>query len=283
MPVNVKNYLRSGFRKKAANFPSFVHATFTGQISHLEQNQNMNSGRQIVILAAFIFLTVAVTARGQSFHLLSAASTNSPTQTYNTTNTTLDSATPFIPLIEFDDVPLSDAIYNLSRQAHINYMFDSQVQYGYPDRQGKIPIEPLVTKRWENVTATYVFLLLCTNYGFQDIKDPKTSVVLIRNRNHSVNFVPPDFYGNDTNVIPLIEFQDVPLSRALKNLAKQARLKYILSPRIDPWPPDSEEPQVSFRWENLTASQAFAALCENYDLDVIKYPVSGIIRIEPVD
>jgi hypothetical protein len=52
---------------------------------------------------------------------------------------------------------------------------------------------------------------------------------------------------------------------------------------MDPWPPDSEEPQISFRWENITASQAFAAICENYDLDVIKYPESGIIRVEPAD
>jgi hypothetical protein len=171
----------------------------------------------------------------------------------------------------------------LARQAGINYMFDSQVHYGYPDRQGKIPVEPLVTRQWENTTAIYVFRLLCTNYGFQDIEDPKTSIFLIRNKNHDVNFVTPDFYGNDTNVIPLIEFQDVPLTVALKNLVRQVGVKCIFSPRIDPWPPDSEQPQVSIRWENITASQAFAAICEDYDLNVIKYPISGIIRVEPND
>jgi hypothetical protein len=264
----------------------------------------MKSGWRIVIVAAINFLTVAVT-HGQSFPLLSAAPTNSSAQTYSTTDGSrwigdeqmesysntmaphdiygASDSTNVLPVIEFEDVPLSVAIYNLARQDRINYLFDSQVHYRYPDSQGKIPIEPLVTKRWENVTATYAFMVICTNYGFIVIKDPATSVVFIRNKNHAVNFVTLDFYANDTNVIPLIVFQDVPLSRALKNLAKQARLKCIFSPRMDPWPSDSEEPQINARWENITASQAFAALCENYDLNVIKYPVSGIIRIEPAD
>lgn len=75
----------------------------------------------------------------------------------------------------------------------------------------------------------------------------------------------------------------MPISTALKNLAKQAHLKCIFSPRMDPWPSDSEQPQINARWEKITATQAFFAICENYDLNVIKYPDSGIIRVEPAD
>jgi hypothetical protein len=52
---------------------------------------------------------------------------------------------------------------------------------------------------------------------------------------------------------------------------------------MDPWPSDSEQPQINARWEKITATQAFFAICENYDLNVIKYPDSGIIRVEPAD
>ena len=191
--------------------------------------------------------------------------------------------TDAVPLIEFEGVPIMNGLENLARQAGINYLLDPQIGYNQPDQDGQIRPEPVVSLRWENITAEQAFFTVCEDYDLDLAKGPANDVILIGNKNHEVHFVPPDFYGNDTNVIPLMKFEDVPLSRALKTLAKQTGFKFIFSPRLDPWPPDSKEPQISFRWENLTASQALAALCENYNLNVIKYPVSGVIRIEPAD
>jgi len=37
-----------------------------------------------------------------------------------------------IPLIVMDDVPLTDAIKNLARQAGLNYILDPKVAFGQP-------------------------------------------------------------------------------------------------------------------------------------------------------
>ena len=39
-----------------------------------------------------------------------------------------------IPLIQFQDVPLTTAIENLARQAGINYLLDPKIGYGQPDQ-----------------------------------------------------------------------------------------------------------------------------------------------------
>jgi hypothetical protein len=89
--------------------------------------------------------------------------------------------------------------------------------------------------------------------------------------------VKPEIYANDTNVIPLIQFEDVPVSAGLENLSEQARFKCTYSPRID------DKPWANIRWTKITAAKAFAALCQNYDLEVVKYPVSGVVEVKPVD
>ena len=49
-----------------------------------------------------------------------------------------------IPLIQFQDVPLTTAIDNLARQAGINYILDPKVGYGQPDERGQIIGSPVV-------------------------------------------------------------------------------------------------------------------------------------------
>src|SRR5262245_24330822 len=57
-----------------------------------------------------------------------------------------------IPLIQFQDVPLTTAIENLARQAGINYILDPKVGYGQPDeRTGAIKVQPNISIRWENL------------------------------------------------------------------------------------------------------------------------------------
>ena len=84
-----------------------------------------------------------------------------------------------IPLISFQDVPITTAIENLTRQAGINYLLDPKVGYGQPDANGQIKPEPTLSIRWENITAEHALVALLDNYGLQLVKDPKTGIARI--------------------------------------------------------------------------------------------------------
>lgn len=81
-----------------------------------------------------------------------------------------------IPLIQFQDVPLTTAIENLARQAGINYLLDPKIGYGQPDASGQIKPEPTLSIRWANITAEHALVAVLENYGLQLIPDPKTQI-----------------------------------------------------------------------------------------------------------
>ena len=82
-----------------------------------------------------------------------------------------------IPLIQFQDVPLTTAIENLARQAGLNYILDPKVPFGQPDPvTGKVTAQPNISIRWENVTAEQALSALLTPYSLQLVDDPKTKV-----------------------------------------------------------------------------------------------------------
>jgi type II secretory pathway component GspD/PulD (secretin) len=112
-----------------------------------------------------------------------AAANESPSVT--TTNETAGTAKtqpsepPSIPLIQFQDVPITTAIENLARQAGINYLIDPKIGYGQPDQNGQIKAEPTLSIRWENVTAEQALMALLDNYGLQLNEDRKTQIARI--------------------------------------------------------------------------------------------------------
>lgn len=86
-------------------------------------------------------------------------------------------------------------------------------------------------------------------------------------------------------VIERIEFQDVALTTAIENLARQAGLNYIMDPKV-PYGqvgPDGKllapQPQISIRWENVTAEQALTALLSVYSLQLVDDPKTKVSRI----
>ena len=89
------------------------------------------------------------------------------------------SAPPSIPLIQFQDVPITTAIENLARQAGINYLIDPKIGYGQPDQNGQIKAEPTLSIRWENVTAGQALMALLDNYGLQLSEDRKSQIARI--------------------------------------------------------------------------------------------------------
>jgi type II secretory pathway component GspD/PulD (secretin) len=84
-----------------------------------------------------------------------------------------------IPLIQFQEVPITTAIENLARQANINYLLDPKIAYGQPDQNGQIKPEPTLSIRWENITAEHALTALLDNYGLQMVSDAKTKIVRI--------------------------------------------------------------------------------------------------------
>jgi hypothetical protein len=198
----------------------------------------------------------------------------------------LGNDTLLIPLIQFEDVPITTGLDNLARQAGINYLLDPKIGYGVPDNHGHIKPEPTLSLRWENVTAKQGFVAICENYNLLIAQNPTTSIVLLRAKDHPVtNFVDVSLLGGDTKVIPVIQFEDVPITTALKNLARQAGIDYLLDHGIGYGREDEHgqiklEPILSFRWENLAARRAMVALCENYDLIVVEDAATGIITIK---
>jgi len=79
-----------------------------------------------------------------------------------------------------------------------------------------------------------------------------------------VQAAPP---GKD-EVVPLIEMEQVPLTDAIRQLARQARLNILLDPRLSAATYDRMT--VSIRWENVTAREALEALLDNHGLELVE-------------
>jgi len=92
-----------------------------------------------------------------------------------TTSVALPTGT-VIPLIVMDEVPLTDAIKNLARQAGLNYMLDPKLPFGQIGADGKPGPQPMVSIRWEKVTANQALTALLNNYNIQIVEDPKTKI-----------------------------------------------------------------------------------------------------------
>jgi type II secretory pathway component GspD/PulD (secretin) len=84
-----------------------------------------------------------------------------------------------IPLIVMDEVPLTDAIKNLARQANLNYMLDPKINYGAADANGVVHQAPSISLRWENLTANQALNAVLTTYNLTMNEDPKTHIALI--------------------------------------------------------------------------------------------------------
>ena len=75
--------------------------------------------------------------------------------------------------------------------------------------------------------------------------------------------------------VPLIVIDDVPLTDAIRNLARQSNLNFQFDPRVT----TSNQPNVSIRFENVSAQEALQAVLDNYSLALAKDPKSKIARV----
>src|SRR5438876_10784985 len=83
--------------------------------------------------------------------------------------------------------------------------------------------------------------------------------------------------------IPLIRMVDVPLADAIKILARQSNLNYILDPHVPGFDfgPGRLAPKllVIAIWTNVTAQAALTALLKYHSLMIVSNSVTTVIRI----
>jgi hypothetical protein len=100
-----------------------------------------------------------------------------------TVETNTSSPNFIIPVIQFEDVPLTTAIENLARLAKIQYSLDPQIGYNQPDASGQIKPEPTLTLHWKDITAGDALLAILNHFDLQLIKNTKSQVALITIKN----------------------------------------------------------------------------------------------------
>jgi len=72
----------------------------------------------------------------------------------------------------------------------------------------------------------------------------------------------------DEQVVSVIEMENVLLTDAIRQLARQARLNIVIDPRLSASPFDRVT--VSFRWQDVTAREALDALLDNHGLVLVE-------------
>ena len=73
-----------------------------------------------------------------------------------------------IPLIEMENTPLSEAIRQIARKAHLNILLDPRLSEPPFDRM-------TVSIRWQGVTAQEALSALLDNYGLVLVESPRPS------------------------------------------------------------------------------------------------------------
>lgn len=117
-----------------------------------------------------------------------------------------EAALQIVPLIQMDDVRLTDAIHMLAREAELNIMLDPRITDGQVGPNGKPEPGRLVSLRWENVSAEQALEALLDNYGLQLVTDRRSNIARVTIRNPAA---PPPLmtqvfqlqYASPTNVL----------------------------------------------------------------------------------
>jgi hypothetical protein len=184
-------------------------------------------------------------------------------------------ASAVIPIIQLDNVPLPMAIENLARQDGMNFILDPALAVS----------SSVVNLKLENVTAGQALQKLLREQNLFLVKSAASTVTRISVTNQITTPVDANWVRAETNaVVPLMQFSHAPLDVALARLGASANLELDIDPGLSrpvftPGKPFKPPEMVSFRWENLTPRQAFAAVCENYELILSADSATGRVQI----
>ncbi|MBI2924440.1 MAG: hypothetical protein HYY24_01915 [Verrucomicrobia bacterium] len=122
---------------------------------------------------------------------------------------TPEEAGEVVPLITFEDSPLTDVIKTLARQAGINFLFDPRIAAAV-DTEGKPLVQPNISVRFENVTALQALEAVLENHSYTLVKDPKTRIARITIKDPAapeplVTKVIQLKYSNPTNMVAVLK------------------------------------------------------------------------------
>jgi hypothetical protein len=87
--------------------------------------------------------------------------------------------------------------------------------------------------------------------------------------------------GQSTGNVPEINFQTVPITTAIENLARMADINYIIDPKLFVAADGARkpEPTLTLRWENYTAANALARLLKENHLFMTTNAFTTVVRI----
>jgi hypothetical protein len=182
-----------------------------------------------------------------------------------------------VPLIVIDDVPLTDAVKNLARQADLNFILDPCVP-GSGFRAGAQRPNENVSIRLTNVSVASGLAFVLKKHKLMMITNSATTVARIVPTNHNVKPVAASAVLPSKDApVAAIALDDVSLGQTISTLARQAGAEVIFDPSFTR--SEFGKARVSFRWMNLNAAQALAALLDNYDLQLVKEPGADEFRL----
>jgi type II secretory pathway component GspD/PulD (secretin) len=163
-----------------------------------------------------------------------APATNAPPDSAPATTPAETGAAPasaLIPLIVMDEVPLTDAIKNLARQANLNYMLDPKIPYGSIGANGLTNPQPSVSLRWENLTADQALGAVLNNYNLTIVPDLKTKISRITVKDPAapeplVTKIIQLKYSDPTNIV--VSIQSVLLDKRSRVIADVRTSQLVL-------------------------------------------------------
>ena len=80
---------------------------------------------------------------------------------------------------------------------------------------------------------------------------------------------------NDCPVLPLVEFQDVPITAVIQNLARQSELNCLIDPQLEQTWHDAGEPAISCKIKNVTAKDVLRRILELRHLALVHLVHNG--------
>ncbi len=187
-----------------------------------------------------------------------------------------------LPIIETHDIPLPEAIDHLARQASINYLIAPQLEQKWSEFE-----EPPVSFRLTNAVARDVLVQMLNLRHIALVEDPASNIAFIIPADEITNplfaGLPTNSAALHTNLIPLIQFSDVPITTAIENLARQEGVNYILTPKVsrqwDGAAPNGPEPLTTLRSANVTCWSALNRMLNIRGLVLVEDPATRVARV----
>jgi len=204
--------------------------------------------------------------------------------------------------INFNDLPLPEAIQQLAKLAGLNVQIDPALLNQKAANGTPIP-PPSVKEKWKQVTPMQALQAMLFNYGWQTQRIANSPVVLIRAKapdavgplSTKVNLSENAQMAGAAGVTPVhpapgdevnesVAFDNIPLPDAIRSLANLAAMNIQLDPRLAN-PQDANHrpipsPTVNEKMKEVTARQAMQRLLDEFGWQATQISGSPILRIE---